>query len=192
LGLDLLERAVVKKTEWFIIYSAKSSRVRIDPVRRDFQITAFTALVAFFVSLLGSFCVASDLIAPTRTLQGGTEERGVLTVFSEPPQLEVFLDGNKAGETPLWLTEVKAGWHTVRIAEKETRFYLGPEKVLEVGLFKGSFITLPEKKEEHKKPQKVEHHAGTAPAKTRQPSEEQKKEELTRWELFVNGTLRHF
>ena len=66
-------------------------------------------------------------------------------------------------------------------------------RTLKVGLFKGSFITLPEKKEEQEKPQAVQQQAGAAPAETQQPSEEeQRKEELTRWELFVNGTLRHF
>jgi hypothetical protein len=151
------------------------------------------ALIVLLISALSSFCLASELIEPTRTLKGGTEERGRLIVFSEPPQLEVFLDGKSVGLTPLWLTQVKAGWHTVRIEEKETRFYLGHEKALEVGLFKGSFITLPEKKEEHKAPQAVKQQAEIAPPKAPQPSEEaQRKEELTRWELFVNGSLRHF
>jgi hypothetical protein len=120
------------------------------------------------------------------------EERGRLTVFSEPPKIEVFLDGKRVGETPLWLTEVKAGWHTLRIEEKETRVYLGAEKALEVGLFKGSFITLPEKKKEQKKPQRVEQQVEATPPESRQPSEAQRKEELTCWELFVNGSLRHF
>jgi hypothetical protein len=161
-------------------------------VRRDFEKAACAVLCSFIVlCMVGSYSLASDLIAPTRTLQGGVEERGRLTVFSEPPQLEVFLDGKRAGETPLWLTEVKAGWHTVRIGEKETRVYLGAEKALEMGLFKGSFITLPEKKEERKKPQILEQPPATPP-ETQQPSEAQKKEELTRWELFVNGSLRHF
>jgi hypothetical protein len=161
-------------------------------MRGNFKKAACAGLLAFLVCLPGSFCLASDLIAPTRTLQVGAEERGRLTVFSEPPKLEVFLDGKKAGETPLWLSEVKAGWHTLRIEEKETRVYLGAEKSLEVGLFKGSFITLPEKKKEQKKPQRVEQQVEATPPESRQPSEAQRKEELTRWELFVNGSLRHF
>ena len=161
-------------------------------VRTDFKKTACAALLAFLVCMLGSVSLASDLIAPTQTLQGKAQEQGRLTVFSEPPRLQVFLDGKNAGNTPLWLTDVKAGWHTVRIKEKETRIYLGPRKALKIGLFKDSLITFPEKKKEQKKLQKVEQQAAATPPETLKPSAAQRKEELTRWELFVNGSLRHF
>ncbi len=161
-------------------------------VRTDFKKTACAALLAFLVCMLGSVSLASDLIAPTQTLQGKAQEQGRLTVFSEPPRLQVFLDGKNAGNTPLWLTDVKAGWHTVRIKEKETRVYLRPRKALAVGLFKGSFITLPEEKKKQEESQAVEQQPPATPPETQQPSEAQRKEELTRWELFVNGSLRHF
>jgi hypothetical protein len=161
-------------------------------VRADFQKIAFIAFFAFLMCVTpGSHCLASELIAPTQTLQRKAQEQGRLTVFSEPPRLQVLLDGKNAGNTPLWLRDVKAGWHTVRIKKKETRIYLGPRKALAVGLFKGSFITFPEKKKEQKKPREVEQQATTPPA-TPNPSAAQRKEELTRWELFVNGSLRHF
>ncbi len=161
-------------------------------MRRAFKKMAGVTLLAFFISMLSTLCFASELIAPTRTLQGGDRERGRLTVFSEPPRLRVFIDEKSVGSTPLWLTEVKAGWHMVRIEEKETRIYLGADKAVEIGLFKGSFITLPEKKKEQEKPQRIKRPPATPP-ETQQPTEEaRQKEELTRWELFVNGTLRHF
>lgn len=161
-------------------------------MRVDFAKTACAFILAFLMCLSGSLCLASGLIAPTRTLEGRAEGLASLTVFSEPPKLQVFLDGKKVGETPLWLTEVKAGWHTVKIKSKSTRVYLDPRKTLKVGLFRGAFITFPEKKKEQEKPPSVQQQTAIAPPETTKASEAQRKEKLTRWELFVNGSLRHF
>lgn len=161
-------------------------------MRTSFEKTVCAALLAFWMCLSGSPCLASDLIAPTRTLQGRGEAVAKLTVFSEPPKLEVSLDGKRVGKTPLWLSEVKTGWHTLTIKGKSARVYLGSRKVLEVGLFRGDFIILPGKKKERVKPLRVEQPQAPAPPAAAPPSEAQRKEQLTRWELFVNGSLRHF
>ena len=39
-------------------------------------------------------------IPPTRPLDGRQEEPARLVVVSEPPELEVFLNGRKIGQTP--------------------------------------------------------------------------------------------
>ena len=45
--------------------------------------------------------IASDLIEPTRTLEGTSDQSAKLSVFSEPPGLQVTLDGAAIGKTPV-------------------------------------------------------------------------------------------
>jgi hypothetical protein len=63
-----------------------------------------------------------------------------VTVFSEPPELEVFLDGSKVGQTPLWLERVSQGFHKLRVKDVETEIHLEAGKGLRVGLFKGDLV----------------------------------------------------
>ena len=68
-----------------------------------------------------------------------------MTVFSEPPELEVFLDGSKVGQTPVWLERVQQGFHKLRVEDPEKKIHVEPGKRLRVGLFKGDFVVFPEK-----------------------------------------------
>ena len=142
--------------------------------------------------LTSATSTGEELIAPTRTLGGGHEGVGRLTIFSEPPELDVFLDGSKAGQTPLWLTGVRAGKHLIRIKDAVTEVDLKSGTYLKIGLFKGHLITLPGEEEEMRGPQKVKERAKTGPSEVELPSETQREKELNRWDLFVNGTHRHF
>ena len=46
--------------------------------------------VFLFLALFGtSICFSGQLIEPTRTLEGGEKATGRVTVFSEPPELDV-------------------------------------------------------------------------------------------------------
>jgi len=149
--------------------------------------------VIFSVLLLASVsvCFGGEIIEPTRTLHEPGKTWGGLTIFSEPPQLDVSLDGEKVGETPLWLREVKTGPHTIKIAHAETVVHVEKDQRLKVGLFKGSFVVSPEpKKEQPKFETKPDRQAATPHM---EPSEEEEKgRDLTLWEKFVNGTLKHF
>ncbi len=150
-------------------------------------------LSALFILLLGvpSSPGAEDLIAPTRTLEGNEELLGRLTVVSEPPDLEVYLDGTQIGETPIWLKEVKPGPHELRVQGSETDVYLEPGKTLTPSLFKGSFIEVSKEKEPATEagpePEKL-----PEPTKFRKPREEERPRDLTPWERFINRTSPNF
>ena len=90
--------------------------------------------------LAASISFGGELIPPSRTLQGAKEPNGKLTVVSEPPGLRVFLDGSKIGKTPIWLKQVKPGPHKLRVKQSETDIYVKPGKILQISLFKDSFV----------------------------------------------------
>ena len=138
-----------------------------------------------------SVCFAGDPIEPTRTLQEAGKTWGGLTIFSEPPQLDVYLDGEKVGQTPLWLRKVETGLHTIKIGPAETRVRIEKDKKLKVGFLKGSFVTSSEPaKETPKVSQPLDQQAVAPPQE--QTGGDERTEDLTSWEKFVNGSLKHF
>ena len=148
----------------------------------------------FAIILLGAAALSygGELIEPTRTLQDAGERWGKLVVFSEPPEFNVFLDGSKVGQTPVWLERVKEGTHKLQIKDLEEEIYVKEGRRLMVGLFNGRFIT---RREEEKKEGMQAAPAKKEPAPTLEeeaPSEKEKETDLSRWEKFVNGTLKSF
>ena len=119
--------------------------------------------VSLFVFLMMQPLAAfSELIAPTRTLDGAQTLTGLLSVFSEPPDLPVLLDGVDIGKTPVILKEVASGTHTLRVKGTEKEITIPPGKSLQLSFFKDVLIIIPEKKP----------HVSTNPK-----SEEKKKQE---------------
>ena len=86
---------------------------------------------------------STDLIAPTRSLSGAIDEKATLSVSSEPPGLNVTLDGAVIGETPVIEKEIEAGSHVVRIGDSETQIYARAGKPIKLSWFKGTFIEMP-------------------------------------------------
>lgn len=150
---------------------------------------AIAGLLAAF--LWADVSGGNDLIEPSRKLGGPEKKWGGLTVFSEPPQLEVYLDGEKRGSTPLWLRQVEATLHTLKIDDMATHVQIRDGKTVRIGLFKGEWMTFSEVAEETVAPKTTEKDAPQHPP-MQQPQEEQKKEALSLWERFVNGSLKHF
>jgi hypothetical protein len=138
-----------------------------------------------------NLCFGAELIEPTRTPREPGKEWGGLTIFSEPPQIEIYLDGEKVGLTPLWLREVKTGPHTIKIGHSQTTVRVDKDQRLKVGLFKGSFVISSESQREKPKVEQNREEAGLMPSPP-QTEEERRSEDLTLWEKFVNGTLKHF
>lgn len=148
-----------------------------------------------FALLLGpTFTFAAEeLIPPTRTLEGRVELPGTLTVVSEPPDLEVSLDGSLIGRTPVWLKEVKPGPHTVRIGQEKTEVHVQPGKKMGLSFFKDSFILIDIMKEEAaveapapevKKPGEKEEAA--------RPPRPEEREDIIRFEQFINRNFDFF
>jgi hypothetical protein len=75
-------------------------------------------------------------------------------VFSEPPQMVVYMDGEKAGTAPpLWLQRVEAGTHKLRIGEVEKDTRVSERKTARIGLFKGSFVAFSEVEQKEAAPE---------------------------------------
>lgn len=144
--------------------------------------TLTTALLSLY-----SVLPAAELIAPTRTLNNSNEKTGKLSVFSEPPQLEVILDGNQIGKTPVVLDAVKSGIHVLRIKESETQINIKPDKH-KLSWYKGAFIEIPPQSEEALLPPRTKE-AETA-AQKKAPSTENKEEYLPLyWPLNPRGPI---
>ena len=150
----------------------------------------FSALLLLFSGVSLSLG-AEGLIAPTRSLEGHQEALGRLTVVSEPRGLGVLLDGSEIGQTPVWVKEVKAGLHKIRVRRSETDVYVETGKTLTLSYFKGSFIVVPEEKEVGKEltPEPGKMAEGRRRVK---PREEERPKDLTPWERFLNGTSPTF
>jgi hypothetical protein len=99
---------------------------------------------------------SAELIEPTRTLNGAAEETAKLSVFSEPPGLNVTLDGTDIGQTPVIAKDVMPGIHLLRVKYSERKIVVMPSKPLNLSWFKGSFLEIAEKKKEAPKQPKAQ------------------------------------
>jgi len=111
--------------------------------------------------------VFAELIKPSRTLEGQQKPMGRLTVYSEPPGLDVLLDDINIGKTPVISKELAPGTHVLRIKETEKEIVILPETFLRISYYKDSLIEIPEKKIE----------VPTQPEPKEQPKSPEKKPE---------------
>ena len=148
-------------------------------------------LVFGLAFLLGySAAWSSELIKPTRTLDSAGEKPGKLSVFSEPPGLEVALEGEIIGNTPVFIDEMKPGSRRLRVKNSETDITVEPGKTLQISLYKDKFVLIPAT---DKKPPKQSEMAETTPTKPKPPpppTEEQRPKELSPMERY--RLLRHY
>ena len=86
--------------------------------------------------LIDNLLFASDLIEPTRTLSRPAENTGEFSLFSEPPDLDVKIDGTQIGKTPLIGLEVQPGIHAVQVKDDEIKVYVEPGKSAKLSWFK--------------------------------------------------------
>jgi hypothetical protein len=150
-----------------------------------------TFMLSAVALMAGSLSFAGQLIEPTRTLGGPENTWGGLTVFSEPPQLAVYFDGEKVGTTPLWLRHVVTGPHKLKIEEAEKDVHVEKGKTARIGLFKGSFVTFSAVKEE-KAASEAPKEAPPQTSFAAPTTEEQRSSDLSLWERYINGSLNHF
>jgi len=137
-------------------------------------------LMVFFVFvyaflMMQPLSVFAELIEPSRTLEGPKKPMGRLTVFSEPPGLDVLLDNMHIGKTPVISKEVAPGSHVLRVKEAEKEITILPEKSLKMSFFKDSLIEIPEKKTEALGQSKSEEKS-TTPEKKPEDSKKKKKQ----------------
>ncbi len=147
---------------------------------------------ALLILLITDPAMASGLIEPTRTLQGAANATGILTVLSEPPGLEVALNGTHLGKTPLFLDRVKPGTHTLWVKDSETTIDIKPGAILRISLFKGRFINIPAAKTEAVKTPAIQKKKVNKTRPPQPPPRETGENDLTPWEKFVNGSSKFF
>jgi len=99
---------------------------------------------------LGAVCALfsagphAQLIEPTRSLEGTPDGTGLLNVLSEPPGMDVQLDGSVIGKTPIFSARFPPGVHVLRVGGSETEIQIAAGKTFAISWFKGAFIEIPE------------------------------------------------
>ncbi|UCF83077.1 MAG: PEGA domain-containing protein [Desulfobacteraceae bacterium] len=151
-------------------------------------------LMIFFVFVYVSLTmypasVFAELIEPTRTLKSQEEPMGRLSVFSEPPELDVVLDGTKIGKTPVISMEVRAGDHVLRIKDTKKEIFILPDESLQLSLYKDSLIEIPEKKLEPPRLPKLEEKRTTEAKKQKGSDEEEIQYRPFYWPVNPRGPI---
>jgi hypothetical protein len=116
------------------------------PARRHTVISNMMAGALVLLVLL-SFATSpmeaqAALIEPSRSLDAGQAQTGLLTVTSEPPRLPVTVDGESIGQTPIWRRSLESGEHKIRIGDVESPVVIRPNARTFLSLFKGELLDL--------------------------------------------------
>lgn len=139
--------------------------------------------------LINNLSFASDLIEPTRTPNDQAEKAGELSVFSEPPELNVEIDGTQMGKTPLILQEVTPGMHVIGVENSETKIYVRPGKSTKLSWFKGAFIEIPAEVKEARKQQSEEKKEISRIKMSEQPDKKKEKPDPLYWPWNPKGPI---
>ena len=156
-------------------------------IKRNLMI--FFVFVYIFL-MIQSLSLFAELIEPSRTLEGQQKPIGRLSVFSEPPGLDVFLDGVKIGKTPVISKEVTSGVHILRVKDTEKEIIILSEKSLQLSFFKDSLIEIPEKRVEAPTQLKSEEKMATEEKKTEDSNKDKKQYDPFYWPLNPGGPIK--
>lgn len=94
-----------------------------------------------------------ELIQPTRALKEGNKQVEHLSVFSEPPKMDVYLDGKMIGVTPVFSYVVSPGRHLLKVGDAEKELYILTGKSQQFSVHKGRLIQIPVKANQSQKTQ---------------------------------------
>jgi hypothetical protein len=162
-------------------------------MKKIYKLTVF--LTGFFIIIGFNFsALQAGLIEPTRSLKATAEDPGQLTVFSEPPGLNIKLDGKFVGQTPMRINMVNPGTHQLQVGESVTEIYVEPGQPFHISLFKNKFIQFQVAKKEASGAGKTLASETPAPEPSSENSKTKKENRKAweRWMLFVNGSAKHF
>ena len=158
---------------------------------RIFPKLIFLSVFLVFMLVAVTFSISGELIEPTRTIQSSEKAIGRISVFSEPPGLDVFLNNSKIGKTPIVSMDVEPGTHSLKVKDSKKEINVMPGKSLQLSLYKGDFIEIQEK--EREKPQKSEKTA-TEKRDTAEPTEKKTGYEPTYephyWPMNPSGPIK--
>jgi hypothetical protein len=140
--------------------------------------------------MIQSLSVFAELIEPSRTLEGQQKPMGRLSVFSEPPALNVLLDGVNIGKTPVISKEVTSGVHILQVKDTEKEITILSGESIQLSLFKDSLIEIPEKKAEAPIQPKLEEKMATQEKKTEDSNKDKKQYDPFYWPLKPSGPIK--
>ena len=151
----------------------------------------FFVFVCVFL-MIQCLSVFAELIEPSRTLEGQQKPIGIgrLSVFSEPPELDVLLDSIGIGKTPIISKEVKSGVHILRVKDTEKEITILSGKSLQLSLFKDSLIEIPAKKAEPPTQPKLEEKMATEEKKTEDSNMDKKQYDPFYWPMNPGGPIK--
>ena len=152
-------------------------------------------LTGFFtIIVLNYSALQAELIEPSRSLKSTAEDTGQLTVFSEPPGLNIKLDGTLIGQTPMRMNAVDAGTHQLQVGGSSTEIKVKPGQAFHISLFKNRFIQFQVAGKEESEAGKESTPAAVAPEPSAENlrAKEENRRAWDRWMNFVNGSSKHF
>jgi len=157
---------------------------------RIFPKLSFLGLFLVFLFVAVTSVISGELIKPTRTLQSSENSPGILSVFSEPPGLDVYLDKLNIGKTPILSMEVTPGTHSLKVEGSETEISVLPGKPLRLSLFKGKFIEVKEQDKEAIQKQKETVSEKKPVEPTQEKTGYQPKYDPAYWPLKPGGPIK--
>ena len=157
---------------------------------RIFPKSNFLFVFQAFLLVAVTLGIGGELIEPSRTLQSHKKTSGKISVFSEPPNLDVYLDESKIGKTPVISKEVTSGVHILRVKGIEKEITILSGKSLQLSLFKDSLIEIPEKKAEAPIQPKLEGKMATEEKKTEDSNKDKKQYDPFYWPMNPSGPIK--
>ena len=146
-------------------------------------------IAGLLILLINNLCFASDLIEPTRALSSPAEKAGKLSIFSEPPGIDVNMDGTQIGKTPVVGQKVEPGIYVIRVKDSETEINAEPGKLTKISWFKGAFIEIPAEVAKSRKQQSEEKKEVPLTRMSEQPAEKKEKPDPLYWPLNPKGPI---
>jgi hypothetical protein len=140
--------------------------------------------------MIQSLSIFAELIEPSRTLEGQQKPMGRLSVFSEPPEFDVLLDGVNIGKTPVISKQVSPGTHLLRVKDTEKEITILSGKSLQLSLYKDALTEIPEKKAEAPAQPKSEKKMPTQEKKPEASNKDKKQYDPFYWPLNPSGPIK--
>ena len=116
---------------------------------------------------------------------------GTLSIFSEPPGLQVTLDGTQIGLTPVREIDVKPGSHVLRVKDSEAEIYITPGEPLNLSWRRGIFIVISSKEKTEPAPPKAEEEKDKSQQRsTPEPEKRREKPDGLYWPMNPTGPIQ--
>jgi hypothetical protein len=125
-------------------------------MKRRLTLPAVVCAIVFLGGLHVAAPLYSEPIEPTRTLQGGANQPGLLSVYSEPPTIDLWVDGKKMGKTPVTSIQLPPGEHLLRLGDSEQKISITSGKPSTYSWFKGALIEVVDPTNKPSEPTKLD------------------------------------